>query len=110
MSTDTSKSCRLFDQDNRLVVEKDISMEEPYFQGQAWRLPDAVLHEGRHFRLMGNSNKYFEEPRQIQLIGLDGKREDAQVLFPIPEAISKDGRIFVKLNEDLFKEVTARAI
>lgn len=73
--------------------------------------PSVALPDGRVFnRKNPNSEEYVETARPCTLIHADGKREAQPIFQPSPAAVSKGGKTFKKLNEDLYKEVVVAAL
>jgi hypothetical protein len=128
---DTSHKCTFIDRTEKPVGEYEVEyVQQGTLQVSGARpvLPGCVaLPDGRVFyRKNDNSDQYVEKARPCTLlfaelvesdkVGLDGrhimtnKRESVEVFQPSPGVVTKGGKTFKRLNEDLYKEVVVAAL
>jgi hypothetical protein len=110
-----SQKCSFIDRDNKPLGEFEVEYLDQAtanVPGARQVLPGCVaMPDGRVFmRKNENSDQYLETARPCNLIFADGKKEPVSIFQPSPPVVTKGGKTFKRLNEDLYKEVVAAAL
>jgi hypothetical protein len=104
-----TKKVKLYSETGQLVCEKEIEAEVPTkpLAGEKPHWPNSILHEGKMYCAFREDAYTEHAGREVTLQDKDGNAVKIVKVkqCPVPGALFSDSKVYMRMNDDIFRAV-----